>query len=242
MTDLARAEVETLLGTIADMQRRLDDLERAQMLLGSIPRGYSISVVDPVDGSPIAIIGTLVDGVSVGAEFYDASGDIVARFGNLDSGTRNGAEVYNAAGIRILRADERGALEPNVYVPFATIQDTSVTSGTFTSIYRGRIPKMKCPYLHLEFDADCDGGTTAEARLTIFRTPGGTQTSAVKSIPSGALATYHLYIQVDMVLDGRASMVFETRRVSGAGAIRASTPFVDLGDYSATATTGGVWT
>lgn len=244
-----------------DIERRLRDAERSPKLPYSSIRGGTLRVFKAGGEEVVSIgqngsltcaefyddtgllvtrIGELPSGAS-GLEAYDGNGDLVARFGQVDSGARNGFEVYNGAGIRILRADERGALEPNIYVPFSTLQDISVTSGTFTTVYHGRIPVMKNPYLHLEVDVDCDGGTTASLRLTISRSPGGTQTSTIKSVPSGALATYHLYIEVNMVLDGRALFLLEARRDSGGGAIRVTEPFADLGDYSATATTSGVW-
>lgn len=208
----------TLFGKLGELERRIRELETANRLVGAIPKGQSIVVLDPADGSTMLRAG-------------------------VTTGGRNGIEMYTPSGVSIMRVDDRGALEPNVHLPFHPIAEQVVTSSTFTSIFEGRVSKLNNPYLHLEVDVSTFSTATGEIRLGIWRlgTPSGTIYSAVKSVPALASTIYNLYIQIDMNLGGPCQLWLESRVASGAGPIACRNPFLDFGDYSSTATIAGVW-
>jgi hypothetical protein len=222
MSDINRAEVDTLLKDIAKMQKEIAELQRANRLVGNIPQGQSIIVVDPADNSYVARIGLMEDEVSVGSEFYDPAGNVIARIGQI-SGGNNGMEIGDSpSGFSTdtwLYASEAGLALP--YITHSTYKADdfyTVTSGTFTAGYRYWMELLS--YQRVKFPncvVQTAVGTTAEFRIHCLTT--GNSTSAV-AVGSGATVNQTFVWDVSAFLNvGFGPFVFElqARRTGGAG-------------------------
>ena len=232
MTNLSRPEVTNLLGTIRDLERRVMDLERANTLVGSVPKGQSIKVLDPNDGSVVAVIGqhsgaTWTD--KVGSIFYDAAGEPVAIFGQLPAGD-DGAEL-NTNGFATLRVGSNGVDKPYEHIPFLVVPETrvNITSGTFTTTFRAYCINTQHKHFKVRVDVGADASTNGELRLSV---PFTGQTSSVFTVTgTGSLTSKSCTMDVTGSPGGSISVEIQIRRTSGAGNVFVESPIINFGDH-----------
>lgn len=220
MTDLSKARITTLLDRLDEMERKITDLERSNALVGAIPQGYSIQVLDPADGSIVAVIGATDSGA--GAEFRDSSGVIVARLGDISGGAR-GVEIgNNPTGLTtntFFSATPAGVEYPYQVHPWYNFQSGSVptTSGTFFGAHRCRIELATATKVKVRTTCSADAATTGEFRL--YEQATGRATTAI-AIPANSFVDYVFGwdLSPDVIIGtGPIQLELQVRRTSGAG-------------------------
>lgn len=167
----------------------------------------------------------------------------------LQSAITNGTiKVYNSAGVRIAEMGSTPAggggielLASNGTTDLLVVDQTLgfaipwlstgwkdaaankvVTSGTFVSTYNTLTELLFASELRFRVSIISDVGTTGEARITYS---GGSVLGNVKTIPSGANASYEYRIAHGFTLGGGPLQFdLEVRRTSGAGNITVYEP------------------
>ncbi|MFN0028557.1 MAG: hypothetical protein ACKV2O_15460 [Acidimicrobiales bacterium] len=238
MTNLSQPEITNPLAELRDLHRRVSDLERGNPLVGSIPQGESISVLDPNDGSKLADIGATSTGL--GAEFRDSDGDIVARMGDL-SDARKGIELYNGSGIQVFKADDRGLMAPHIPVPFASYNGFytfAAPLNAWVKTFEADITFITSKYLMVKVFVGVNAGVT-DARIRVTTLSG--QIGATKTLTASTSVDYTCYITLNEAVGASAHIYVEAWSNVASGVnvypVRAS-----MGDFSAISTSGGVWT
>lgn len=205
---------------IADLARRVKDLESAPQLGTSSIRGGSLAVLDG-SGEPIALLGNVPN--SAGAQ--DATGFLV---------------VDPVSGQATIWAnDDDGLLCPQQGAAWHIITERfDSVSATFETAFEARFEQVACPWVKTTVILSADATTPGEARLIHVQSGAVTNT---KSIPAGSNALYTAYwTHGAAVHTGPATIQLQIRRVSGAGQVHAYTPSdVTFGNWRAFATTGG---
>lgn len=236
--DLNRPEINGLFAELDDLRQRVRRLERGNPLVGNVPAGESVQVVDPNDGSPLVKLGATSQGL--GAEFFDSDGDAVLRLGDL-AGARKGMEGYNGAGVRILRVDDRGLLEPNIPMVFTAVNGSFkdvAAIGSYEHMWECNPGVIPTQYVRFIVPIAVDAGAvTVTAR---FQTDAG-QISTAKTIPANSVADYTFFWKLDDVLGVNASRIKLYVQRSAAVGVHVYPVQGHFGDWSATATSAGVW-
>lgn len=190
----------TLAGIIRDIHRRLRLLEAAPQLQNSSLTGGTVTALN-------------------------ADGDRVAEFGALIGGNY-GFAVNEAASLHTLMlVDDADGWSAPVWQHAWRDASASVgvTSGSFTPVYRTRIPVTMSTVILTSVVTIQDAATTGELRLTI---EGVTSTTA-KTLPAGVQTdtTFSWEHGQDLGLGGDLlSMIIEARRTAGAGTIHVFHP------------------
>lgn len=187
----------------AEIERRMAALERSPRLPNTSQRGGAY-------------------------ELISESGRVMFRFGEFtdpDTGsTEFGVSVYDKNGsvVFAIAESEEGWLWPQQYYLWTAPTPTTVTSGTFVSIYEGTIDSFNADTLNTEMAAACAVGTTGEVRLG---NSAGTITTTAVTVPSGGNGTvgfnwlhpYRVGWGDTTASSGGDLLQIQARRVSGAG-------------------------
>jgi hypothetical protein len=198
----------SLAAEIADLQRRLNNLERSQRLPFSSTRGGAFVFLDSNLNHRLDMGSVAVDG-SIG------NGDTTP-YGVFIRGDGGGFVVGTRAG-------DRGLIAPNIpmnmHDPFSKV----VTSGTFVSLYESICFFPAHQVVHVQAAVIVDAGTVGEVKLvegftstatSVLNLPAGTNSrldfewlhpASVGLYDSQAVTTTALWVQMHV------------RRVSGAG-------------------------
>jgi hypothetical protein len=214
--EISKAKIETFMDNIVRLEARIAELERANPLVGALPRGTSIVVLD-------------------------TAGNLVAEIGSVNSGTEEGFALYADSEAVLKAVDGKGMLKPHLGVPMReTTGLVSVANfgASYILTHDGLLDEVQHKYISMQISMNCPAGTTGIVRL---RTSSG-QTSATKTCPPSSGVTATLFMELTAAL-GTPSLALwcEVNNNGGAGSVTISTPHVIVGDYSAFATTGGVW-
>lgn len=217
--ELSKAKIESFLGKIEELEVRVRELERANPLVGSLPRGTAIVVVD-------------------------SDGELIAEIGRVDNDTATGVALYDGNGTTLLKGTtDEGMLAPNLAVPMRASGSAGQIAvpnngAAFSLVYDGLLDEVQHRYLRMQITVNCDAGTTGIVRL---RTSAG-QTSATTTINPSSGATRTLFMELTSNL-GTPSLALwcEVNNNGGAGSVRINAPILAVGDYANLATTGGFW-
>ena len=206
----------SLAAEIAELKRRLNNLERSQRLPFSSTRGGAFLFLDD-DGNTRKTLGNVnLDG---------SIGGVTAAYGEFMRGD-GGALIF------MTREGERGMVYPEVTLPGRALTptfDLTITSGTFTSYWEYRNVFPAYEVFNLIMQCATDVGTTGEVRLLC----GATATS-VATIPSNGNGEVHfewLHPAPTGLYDPRARpegnlvVGVQVRRASGAGNVYIDQPY-----------------
>ena len=223
--DQSRPPVDSLLETIRSLERRVSRIEQGSPLVGNLPAGESISVVDPNDGSPLVTLGEASNG-RLGAEFRNAAGDRLVHIGELPGGA-TGLEAGSPldAGASFLLVSEEGIRLPYLSHGWTIRDDYRViTSGSYVTTHEAVVGIVTHGTVGADYlVVSCDSGTVGKARVRC--SVGGT-TSEV-TCPSGVSSNLRLRWDnsANLVLQsGPVSFFYEVLRVSGAGNVNVYNP------------------
>jgi hypothetical protein len=140
----------SLAAEIADLKRRLDNLERSPKLPNSSTRGGKFAFLD-AGGGPRWSMGN----VELAADGSISEQSAYGVFGYGDEG----ALAF------ILKQGARGLAYPHINVPFYKTTGDAVTSGSFVSLWETTIDHPAHEVLWMELAVITDAGTTGEVRL-----------------------------------------------------------------------------
>lgn len=224
MVEYGKPTIESLQGQIEELRRAVRDLQRANRVLGAIPQGETIEVLDPADGSTLVRMGDTTYGV--GVEFMDDAGIVVARFGTTSGGVP-GVEIGDAPGTEqpYMAITQEGQYWPYVAHPFAGFLgalSSPITSATFTTTHRCAVELVTFAQVKVRITASCDGATTGEVRVHC----NGNTTSAV-ALPAGVFTDVEYNWDVSSFVDvntGPWTFDVQARRTGGAGNVNVYPP------------------
>lgn len=240
MPDLNKPTIDSLMATIDDLVRRVRRLEGSNSLVGVVPAGQSIKVIDPADGSNLVTLGELSGG-SLGAEFRDAAGVLVAQIGQLPAGTgiMVGNAPTSASGDTWLLTRADGMVFPWIAHAWCKANDNViVTSGTFVTTWQLLTELAVGDQIKTRVTVSCPVGTTAEFKL---EHAGSGATTSTISVASGASVQQEF--KWDLGSNAPAGTGPHTfnllvRRTGGAGNVLSYVPFelVNSADLGGTGT------
>lgn len=207
----------SLAAELADLRRRLDNLERSQRLPFSSTRGGAFRFLDNNGATRMTLGNVALDGSIGGA---------TAAYGLMLRGDQG-------AIILMTRAGEDGLAYPELPVPVRDPNEaqSSTTSGTFAQLWEARWDFPPAAIYVCQGFCSSAVGTTGEMRLRI----GATSTSAL-TIPSGASNIYTfewLHPAPTGLYDPNPTelnfiMQIEARRTSGTGNVSIARPHVSV--------------
>lgn len=196
---LNRAEVDTLLKSIDDMERRLRELERSNRTFGGVPLGQTLTVFDPNDQNEIINIGQISSGAATGLEIGDGP-------------TGVSSDTW-------ISASDAGLGLPHFsHGTYKADDNYTVASGTYTAGYRYWVTWLSWPSVVFpNCVVQTAVGTTAEFRIYCANT-----TDATSAVAVGSGATVNQTFRWDVsafATVGTGPWVFElqARRTGGAG-------------------------
>lgn len=207
----------SLAAELADLKRRLANLERSPSIPFSSARGGVFTYLDET-GKPRFELGNvnLVAGLQVPA---DQPYGVFAR--------------GDDAGIALmLREGNRGLVSPLLPVPFVNRDGgVTVTSATFVETHQSWVLFPAHEVIKVQVTVDCPAATTAEVRLINFATDETTNAFTVPANTSQVVTFDWLFSDVSVGLyDQHAhtavdmTCVLQARRASGAGNVIVHTP------------------
>jgi hypothetical protein len=213
----------SLAAELADLKRRLANLERSSALSVSAIQDGRLRILDG-DNVEVGRLGKLEDG-TYGVAFLDADGAERVRLGQRGGG-EFGIAALNDEGTITFDVGNEGLTRPAIMLPISAVGSTSivVTNATFTDTYQTFFGAVTHDALRLEVLVQTAVGTTAEVRLT--ESAGLAQTSAV-AIPSGnnSVRTQFNWAPGWTVGDLLNIQVkVQARRTSGAGNVNVYIP------------------
>lgn len=230
------AEVQTLLNTVRRLEQRVRELEGSNRLVGNIPRGREIIVLDD-DGDRVVSIG----GPDGGLRIYDDSGLLLGYFGRLGDGsvgvTINKNGTNNTA---LAWTEQAGILAPYAYSPFISLANpVLVTSASHAQLYLSRINRMVSVDVESTVFVMAPVGTSYELRFGFL---GGTNTVDTTRAGTGAIQRATASWKHAMPLGGGPyEWEWSVRRTAGAGNVSLYPPYnIALGQFAA-ATAPGAW-
>lgn len=205
----------SLAAELADLKRRIANLERSPSIPFSSTRGGAFQFLDNNGKVRRAQGNVNLDGTISG---------ITTAYGDFLYG--DDGQVITAA-----RAGERGIVYPDMQMSFHEPIQKNVSSGSFVGLWEAYTDFPEHEVLYVEFACSCNVGTTGEIRL--FENKRNIATS-VASIPSGFNgtvsfewihpATVGMYDHVDSLAENNLNVVVEARRTSGAGTLNPFPP------------------
>lgn len=236
-----KADLGGILDELAELKRRISELESGNPLVGAIPRGAKIMVLDPNDGSLLATIGKSDATGALGAEFRNDAGQVVAIFGTAGNGFQGaliGQNPNGGSNNTHLMVGANGIQQPFLAHPWASRLAVVVNSTTFETTHSCWIGITQGG--HFFFDQIffyADAGTTGELRVQCATT--GQFTSVVPVTGGTPVATPMRWNLSATVAAGVGPVVFhvQARVVSGAGAVRVETPSEMYGSSDSILTT-----
>lgn len=207
----------SLAAEIADLKRRLNNLERSQRLPFSSTRGGAFLFLDD-NGQPRMTLGNVALDGSVGG--------VLAAYGLMLRGDQ-GAIVL------MTRAGDDGIVYPELPVPIWDPGEPNkdTTSATFVSMWEARWDFPPSDVYRCEGFVASAVGTTGEMRLVI----GATATS-VLAIPAAANNTYSFDwihpaptgLYDPSSTEGSLVVSIQARRTGGAGAVGVRRPHLSV--------------
>ena len=201
----ARIEQETLLTEIADLKRRLRNLESAPQAPNRSQRGGTFRLI-PEDGGPESLL----------------------YFGNFtDDSTvdRYGVALYDTNGETVLATaeDAEGLLFPGDLAQWAVPTVQTITSGSFVTVAEVQLHPRAHNTFYSTAAIICDVGTTAEVKVT-----NGVSATSTITIPSGGNGNMTLNWKHPFgsgweapAALGSSILSWQVRRASGAGNVYA---------------------
>lgn len=190
----------SLAAELADLRRRLDAVERSPRLPNSSIRGGALTILDD-------------------------AGDIVAQVGDFvgpDGAPDTGLHFPND---RVGMSQEHGLFRPRLQVEARTLNVTqNTTSGTFSTLWQF-VTRSMASGVEVTFACATDAATSAELRLEVIRSGGGTSYSAVKTVPASNPSTYFTWLLdlraiTNPVTIGQPLFLnVQARRTGGAGTV-----------------------
>jgi hypothetical protein len=201
-----------LAAHLRDLERRIDDLERA-------PRLTNASITDDND----------VERIEFGA------------LDDNEPPTDFGLVIRNADGVAVLYASADGVMRPyQTWQASQWAESIPVTSGTFGPTWALSNPYSTADALQVSVAIGADAATTGEARLSANIS--GSPVTATLTIPAGTLNYYEWkWAPVGLVAGtGPIIVTLDVRRTAGAGTVHAYCPIQAFSavaaDIGATAT------
>lgn len=224
------ARPDNLESIVADLLRRVGDLETAERLTNAAMTDGRIRVLD-------------------------SAGTVRLEIGLLSTG-EFGINAFNADGVRTFTVGDNGLVRPAmILAPFDTFDlapPRSTTGASFGSLFQANAPFVVADGFAMSVNVGSDVGTTGELRVQIVSASGNV-TSSVFSITSGLGGggggtgpkvlkwTHGLTLgQNDLTVGVQVQL----RRTGGAGNVYAAVPtyvyFVDSEEFGCTGA-GGTW-
>ena len=215
----------SLASMLRELERRLSNLERSPGLPYSSIRGGALRFLDEA-----GVTRWQVGNVPFSATVAAAGGSAGSSDGEESVSGGYGVAQFDENGAMIAGqiTGHRGALYPGQLIPLHRPDAVSVTSGSWTNCFEGRVNRPVGDVVAVGGAIQSDAGTTGEVRITAW----GASTSAL-AIPASA----NRFGKFDWLHPGTTGigdprtgrdvnlfLVYEARRTGGTGALGISPP------------------
>jgi hypothetical protein len=205
----------SIAAEIADLKRRIANLERSPRLPFSSTRGGAFVFQDN-SGK--------VRRAQGGVNFDGTIGGVTTAYGDFQYG--DGGTVISAA-----REGDRGIVYPDMQMSFHEPIQKAVTSASFVTLWEAYTDFPEHEVLYVEFAVQSDSGTTGEIRLFENKRNIASSVASIPAAYNGAVsfewvhpATVGLYDQSDPLAQNNLNVAIQVRRVSGAGNVSPFAP------------------
>ena len=197
----------SLAAEIADLRRRLNNLERSQRLPFSSTRGGAFLFFDDSGNRRKAMGNVNLDG---------SIGGITTAYGEFEYG--DGGAIALA-----VREGDRGIMYPEMEIPHHTPTSINVTSGSFLTLWESYQHFPAYEVVFVEMAVITDAGTSGEVRLFENGNNQATSVASVGAAFNGTVQFEWLHPAHTGLYDPRAQpstnllLAVQARRTGGAG-------------------------
>jgi hypothetical protein len=205
---------EDLLARIADLERRIRNLETSPRLTQSSVKDGAVTFYDAATRR-VVVIGKQPDTGKWGISVFDAlTGNRVVYLGEYGTNLY-GMFVDRTPGDGVIEANTSdGIISPWLTHPFRRLNDfVAVTSGTFVSTHEAAVELIQSKAARVRIPWTTDGGTTGEVRLFL----NGSATNARSLAAGGAGEAEFKWLHGATLGSGPQFFQIQARRTGGAG-------------------------
>lgn len=210
------ADADSLLKRVAELERRLEDVERSPALTRSSIDGGLLELRDLADPPK--------------TRFYLGEFATAGGLSQPDTGTRYGYNVRDEDGVICIEVVDKGFSWPWFPIPARPRKAITaggyyvdVTSGSFESCFTAEVGVVLSDVLFWQGVITTDAGTTAQYRLNNQVVSGATTTS--RSLAAASQVTFDfMWLHGQPLGSGPFIPTLEVRRTAGAGLVHVYWP------------------